>query len=187
MAHQVCLIAGDGIGPEVTEATQRVLEAAGADIDWIPVPAGAAAAEAHGDVLPPRTLEAIERHRVALKGPLTTPIGHGFMSLNVQLRKRFDLFAAVRPVRSLPGVRTRYEDVEIVVIRENTEGLYSGLEHEVVPGVVESLKITTRTGCERIARFSFDYARRARTAQGDVVPQGQHLEAVRRSVHGSRP
>ena len=96
---------------------------------------------------------------IALKGPLTTPIGTGFTSLNVRLRKRFELYAAVRPVRSLPGIRTRYEDVEIVVIRENTEGLYSGLEHQVVPGVVESLKITTRTGCERISRFAFDYAR----------------------------
>jgi isocitrate dehydrogenase (NAD+) len=156
---KVCLIAGDGIGPEVTRATQQVLEAAGAKIDWIPLPAGAAAFEEFGDVLPQQTLEGIEEHRLALKGPLTTPIGKGFTSLNVRLRKTFELFGAVRPVRSLPGVKTRYEDVEIVVIRENTEGLYSGLEHEIVPGVIESLKITTRKGCERIARFAFEYAK----------------------------
>lgn len=158
MARMVCLIPGDGIGPEVTEATRRVLERAGADVEWIELAAGAAAAEHHGDVLPERTIAAIDEHRVALKGPLTTPVGKGFTSINVRLRKRFDLFAAIRPVRSLPGVRTRYENVEIVVIRENTEGLYSGLEIEVVPDVVQSLKITTRKGCERISRFAFDYA-----------------------------
>jgi isocitrate dehydrogenase (NAD+) len=157
---KACLIAGDGIGPEVTEAALRVLEAAGAEIEWVPLPAGAAAAEEFGDVLPAQTLEGIAEHRLALKGPLTTPIGRGFTSLNVRLRKTFDLFAAVRPVRSLLGIDTRYQDVEIVVIRENTEGLYSGLEHEIVPGVIESLKITTRAGCERIARFAFDYAKR---------------------------
>ena len=159
MRRTVCLIPGDGIGPEVTDATVRVLDAAGAQIDWVRLPAGAAAASEFGDVLPGETIEAIERHRVALKGPLTTPVGRGFQSINVRLRKLFTLYAAVRPVRSLPGIRTRYEDVEIVVIRENTEGLYSGIEHEVVPGVVESLKVTTRAGCERIARFAFEYAR----------------------------
>jgi len=158
MAQEVCLIAGDGIGPEVTEASRRVLQAAGAEIEWVPTPAGADAAEKHGDALPQQTIDAIGKHRVALKGPLTTPIGHGFTSLNVRLRKLFDLYAAVRPVRSLPGVKTRYENVEIVVVRENTEGLYSGLEHQVVPGVVESLKVTTRAGCERISRFAFEYA-----------------------------
>ena len=158
MARKVCLIPGDGIGPEVTDATRRVLERAGADVEWIELPAGAAAAEHHGDVLPESTIAAIDEHRVALKGPLTTPVGKGFTSINVRLRKRFELFAAIRPVRSLPGVRTRYENVEIVVIRENTEGLYSGLEIEVVPDVVQSLKITTRKGCERISRFAFDYA-----------------------------
>ena len=159
MARTVCLIPGDGIGPEVTRATCRVLDAAGADVEWLELPAGARAAEEHGEVLPPQTLEAIAEHRLALKGPLTTPVGRGFGSLNVRLRKEFDLYGAIRPVRSLPGVRTRYDDVEIVVIRENTEGLYSGLEHEVIPGVVESLKITTRAGCERISRFAFEYAR----------------------------
>jgi isocitrate dehydrogenase (NAD+) len=153
------LIPGDGIGPEVTRAARDVIDAACPGIRWIPLAAGAAAAQEHGDVLPPATIDAIAVHRVALKGPVTTPVGHGFTSVNVQLRKRFDLFAAVRPVRSMPGIRTRYEGVDLVVVRENTEGLYSGLEHEVVPGVVESLKIATRNGCERIARFAFQYAR----------------------------
>lgn len=159
MTRTACLIPGDGIGPEVMAATRRVLECAGADLEWIELPAGAAAAEEHGDVLPKETLDAIEKHRLALKGPLTTPIGMGFTSLNVTLRKTFELYAALRPVRSLPGIVTRFENVEIVVVRENTEGLYSGLEHQVVPGVVESLKVTTEKGCERIARFAFEYAR----------------------------
>jgi isocitrate dehydrogenase (NAD+) len=155
----VCLIPGDGIGPEVTEAVVRVLEAAGARIDWVSLPAGAGAAATHGSVLPDETLAAIERHRLALKGPLTTPVGEGWTSVNVALRKRFDLYAAVRPIRSLDGVRTRYENVELVVVRENTEGLYSGLEHEITDGVVTSLKVATRAGCDRIARFAFQYAR----------------------------
>ncbi|HEV8335175.1 MAG TPA: isocitrate/isopropylmalate dehydrogenase family protein [Candidatus Polarisedimenticolia bacterium] len=159
MPHDVCLLPGDGIGPEVTQAVTRVLDAAEAPIRWIPLHAGAEALERQGDTLPPATLEAIQTHRIALKGPLTTPVGRGFSSVNVQLRKRFNLYAAVRPVRSLPGVKTRYDDVEIVIIRENTEGLYSGIEHEVAPGVVESVKVATRTGCERIARFAFRYAR----------------------------
>ncbi len=159
MPHTVCLIPGDGIGPEVTRAARQVIEAAGARIEWITLPAGAGAAEKYGDVLPAETVEAIQNHKIALKGPLTTPIGKGFKSVNVQLRKKLNLYAAVRPVRSLPGLKTRYDNVEVVVIRENTEGLYSGLEHEVVPGVVESLKIATRTGSERVARFAFTYAR----------------------------
>jgi len=159
MACTVCLIPGDGIGPSITEAAKFVLAAAGAQVTWVELPAGAAAAEVHGDVLPPETIDAIRTHGVALKGPLTTPIGGGFGSINVRLRKTFNLYAAVRPVRSMPGVRSRYENVELVVIRENTEGLYTGLEHEVVPGVVETLRLTTRAGCERIARFAFEYAR----------------------------
>jgi len=159
MPTKVCLIPGDGIGPEVTRATTRILEAAGADIDWVELVAGAGAARGGGDLLPRETLDAIDAYRIALKGPLTTPVGKGHASLNVRLRKEFDLFAAVRPVRSLPGIETRFSDVEIVVIRENTEGLYSGLEHEVIPDVIESLKITTRRGCERIARFAFAYAK----------------------------
>lgn len=159
MARTVCLIPGDGIGPEVIGAAKRLIEAAGVQFEWLELPAGAAAAEQYGDVLPPQTIEAIQRHRLALKGPIGTPIGKGFASVNVQLRKKFDLYAAVRPVRSMPGIKTRYENVEIVVIRENTEGLYSGLEHEVVPGVVESLKIATKAGCERIAKYAFNYAK----------------------------
>ena len=159
MPHTICLIPGDGIGPEVTEAARVVLEATGAPLEWIVLSAGAAAAEKYGDPLPPATLDALRAHPVALKGPVTTPVGKGFVSVNVRLRKAFNLYAAVRPVRSLRGIKTRYEDVEIVVIRENTEGLYSGIEHEVVPGVVETLKVTTRAGCERIARYAFEYAR----------------------------
>ena len=159
MPRTICVIPGDGIGPEVTEAAQQVIDAALPGIVWEPLPAGAAAVEKYGSVLPTQTVEAIEHHGIALKGPVTTPVGHGFTSVNVQLRQRLCLYAAVRPVRSMRGIRTRYEDVDLVVIRENTEGLYSGLEHEVVPGVVESLKIATRVACERIARFAFQYAR----------------------------
>jgi isocitrate dehydrogenase (NAD+) len=158
MPVTVCLIRGDGIGPEVSRAACRVIDASGAGIEWLETPAGSEAAATRGDLLPPETLEAIERHRVALKGPITTPVGQGHSSINVRLRKRFHLYAAVRPIRSLAGVRTRYEEVDITVIRENTEGLYSGLEHEIVPGVVESIKVATRDGCRRIARFAFRHA-----------------------------
>lgn len=158
MTRKVCVIPGDGIGPEVTRAAQAVIRAAGALIEWIELPAGAPAIAEHGDVLPDVTIDAIRRIRLALKGPITTPVGKGFGSVNVRLRKHFDLYAAVRPIRNLPGIKTRYDDVEIVVIRENTEGLYSGLEHEIVPGVVESIKVATRAACERIARFAFRYA-----------------------------
>lgn len=158
MTQTICLIPGDGIGPEVAEAARRVIDASGADIDWVELPAGAAAFEVHGSTLPDSTLEAIRTYRIALKGPITTPIGKGFRSVNVELRKTLDLYAAVRPVRSMPGVKTRYEDVDIVVIRENTEGLYSGIENEIAPGVVTSLKVATRAASERIARFAFDYA-----------------------------
>ncbi len=158
MSHTVCMIPGDGIGPEVALAAQRVVDASGADIEWIELPAGAAAFEEHGSTLPESTLDAVRTHRIALKGPITTPIGKGFKSVNVQLRKTLDLYAAVRPVRSMPGVKTRYEDVDLVVIRENTEGLYSGIENEIAPGVVTSLKVATRAASERIARFAFDYA-----------------------------
>lgn len=159
MKHTVCLIRGDGIGPEVTTAAQRVIEAAGADIEWVELPAGAAAVEEHGAVLPERTIAAVGEHRIALKGPVTTPVGKGFKSVNVQLRQKLELFAAVRPVRTMEGIKTRYDDVDLVVFRENTEGLYSGIENEIVPGVVQSLKITTIKGCERIARAAFEYAK----------------------------
>jgi len=159
MAYTVCIIPGDGIGPEVSGAARRVIDASGAEIDWIELDAGANAMEKHGDVLPDETIEALREHRVGLKGPVTTPVGAGFASVNVSLRKRLDLYAAVRPVRNLPGIKTRYEGTDLVVIRENTEGLYSGIENEITPGVVQSLKVATHKGCTRIARFAFDYAK----------------------------
>jgi isocitrate dehydrogenase (NAD+) len=159
MTHDVVLLPGDGIGPEVADATQRVLAEAGAQIRWTRCPAGLAALEAGADsVLPTQTIEAIRELGVALKGPCTTPIGGGFASINVALRKRLNLYGAVRPVRSLAGVLTRYSDVDLVVIRENTEGLYSGIENVITNGVVTSLKVATEEACRRIARFAFDYA-----------------------------
>ncbi len=159
MATPVVLIPGDGIGPEVTEATKAVLAAAKADVSWVEAVAGLAAVERFGDTLPPDTLALIRRYRVALKGPLTTPVGKGFRSINVRLRKELDLYASIRPLRTLPGVKTPYTGVDLVVVRENTEGLYSGQEHVVVPGVVESLRIITRTAAERIVRYAFELAR----------------------------
>src|SRR6266481_2519105 len=157
--HTIVLIPGDGIGPEVTRATQRVIEAAGLSVEWVELPAGATALEQGFDnVLPERTLAAIKMHKVALKGPITTPVGKGFKSVNVQLRQKLNLYAAIRPVRNLPGVKTRFENVDMVIVRENTEGLYSGIENEVVPGVVTSLKVASETACTRIARYAFRYA-----------------------------
>src|SRR3989440_3215570 len=159
--HTIVLIPGDGIGPEVTKATQRVLEASGFSVEWVELPAGITALEQGLDnVLPERTLAAIQTHKVALKGPVTTPVGKGFKSVNVQLRQKLNLYAAVRPVRSLAGVKTRYEGVDMVIVRENTEGLYSGIENEVVPGVVTSLKVASETACTRIARYAFRFATR---------------------------
>jgi isocitrate dehydrogenase (NAD+) len=159
--HTIVLIPGDGIGPEVTAATKRVLEAAGLSVEWVELPAGAAALEqGHDSVLPQRTIAAIQAHKVALKGPVTTPVGKGFQSVNVQLRKKLNLYGAVRPVRSLEGVKTRYSNVDVVIIRENTEGLYSGIENEVTPGVVTSLKVATEVAVTRISRFAFRYATR---------------------------
>lgn len=156
---QLVIIPGDGIGPEVTEATRRVVAATGTRIDWVEAPAGLDAAKRLGDPLPESTLELIRRHRVALKGPCTTPVGKGFRSINVKLRQGLDLYASIRPVRSLPGVKTPFENVDLVVVRENTEGLYAGLEHVVVPGVVESLRVITRAAAERIVRYAFELAR----------------------------
>ena len=159
--HTIVLIAGDGIGPEVTAATKRVMEAAGLSVEWVELPAGATALEQGFDsVLPERTLAAIAAHKVALKGPVTTPVGKGFRSVNVQLRQKLNLYAAVRPVRSLPGVKTRFDNIDMVIVRENTEGLYSGIENEVVPGVVTSLKVASEAACLRIARYAFRYATR---------------------------
>ena len=160
MAHGVVLIPGDGIGPEVSGAARQVIAAAGVEIEWYELEAGAATIEQYGTQLPQHVVDCIRKHGTALKGPLTTPIGTGFASANVTLRKVLDLYACLRPVRTLPGVPTRYGEIDMVVVRENTEGLYSGLEHEVVPGVVESLKITTERACNRISRFAFEYARR---------------------------
>src|SRR5215218_7833086 len=156
---QIVLIEGDGIGPEVTQAACRVIAAAGVKIDWVKAPAGLDAAQRLGDPLPESTLELIRRHRVALKGPCTTPVGKGYRSINVRLRQGLGLFASVRPVNTLPGVQTPYEKVDLIVVRENTEGLYAGLEHEVVPGVVESVRLITRAAAERIVRFAFELAR----------------------------
>ena len=160
MTRTVTLIPGDGIGPEVVEATSRLLAAVGAEIEWERHDAGLAAMERHGEPLPAALLDSIERNRLALKGPVTTPVGKGFRSVNVQLRKHFELYANLRPVFSVEGIPSRYDDVDLVVVRENTEGLYSGLEHEVVPGVVESLKIITEKASTRVARFAFEFARR---------------------------
>jgi isocitrate dehydrogenase (NAD+) len=159
MTLPVVMIAGDGIGPEVMAATRQVVGAAGAAINWIEANAGLGAMERFGDPLPGQTFELIRRYRVALKGPCTTPIGKGFRSINVRLRQELDLYASVRPVRTLPGVDVPFKDVDLVVVRENTEGLYAGLEHFVVPGVVESLRIVTRSAAERIVRYAFELAR----------------------------
>jgi len=160
MAHRITLIPGDGIGPEVTKATVRILEATGVKFEWETFAAGAEAFEKYKEYIPKELNESIERTRVGLKGPVTTPIGGGFASINVELRKRFELYANFRPIRNLPHIPTRYPDVDLIIVRENTEGLYSGIEHEVVPGVVESLKIITEKASTRIARFAFDYARK---------------------------
>jgi isocitrate dehydrogenase (NAD+) len=156
----VTLIRGDGIGPEVADAVLAILDAVRAPLAFEEAVVGIEAERAEGDPLPPRVLESIRRNGVALKGPVGTPIGKGFASINVRLRKMLDLYANLRPVRNLPNIVTRFQGVDLVIVRENTEDLYSGLEHEVVPGVVESLKIITEYASTRIARFAFDYARR---------------------------
>jgi isocitrate dehydrogenase (NAD+) len=160
MAHKITLIPGDGIGPEVTGATVSILRAAGVEIEWESFVVGAEALSRFGDPLPQDLFDSIKRTKIALKGPVMTPVGTGFTSANVRLRKALDLYANLRPIKSLEGVKTRYENVDLIVVRENTEDLYSGLEHEVVPGVVESLKIITDRASRRIAKFAFEYARR---------------------------
>ncbi len=159
-AKTIVLIRGDGVGPEVADAVVGILERAGAPLAFEEAVVGRQAEKAEGDPLPPRVLEAIRRHRVALKGPVGTPVGKGFASVNVRLRQALDLYANLRPVRNVPSVPSRFENVDLVVIRENTEDLYAGLEHTVVPGVVESLKIITEVASTRIARYAFEYARR---------------------------
>jgi isocitrate dehydrogenase (NAD+) len=160
MAHKITLIPGDGIGPEVTHAAVRILEATGVLFEWESFAAGAEAYEKYKEYIPKELIDSIERTRVGLKGPVTTPIGGGFPSINVALRKKFELFSNFRPIRNLPGIPTRYPGVDLAIVRENTEGEYSGIEHEVVPGVVESLKIITEKASTRIARWAFEYARR---------------------------
>lgn len=156
--HLVTLIPGDGSGPEVIAAAKRVVEAVGAPIEWDEMEAGAAMIEKYGTPLPDRVLDSIRRTGVALKGPITTPVGTGFRSVNVALRKTFDLYANVRPAKTLPGVATRFENVDLVIVRENTEDLYAGIEHMVGEDAAESIKLITRKGCERIVRYAFEYA-----------------------------
>ncbi|MBI2680035.1 MAG: isocitrate dehydrogenase (NAD(+)) [Candidatus Solibacter usitatus] len=167
MAYQITLIPGDGIGPEVAEATVRAVDATGVPIEWERVEAGARALAEQGQLIPDDVFAALEANRIGLKGPTATPIGGGHQSINVALRKKFGLYVNFRPVRMLPGLKTRFHDLplDLAIFRENTEDLYSGLEHEVVPGVVESLKIITRNASTRIARAAFEYARRDRRAK----------------------
>lgn len=158
MTTRITLIPGDGIGPEVTGAAVKIIQAAGADVEFERVDAGLAVVEKFGKPLPEEVLETVRRNRVALKGPITTAIGKGFPSVNVELRKRLKLYANLRPVKNVPGIRSRFSDVDLVVVRENTEDLYSGLEHTITPGVTQSLKIITEEASLRIARFAFRYA-----------------------------
>ena len=160
MAHTITLIPGDGIGPEVCDAVVRIIDAAGVKIDWDRHDAGLVAFHKTGHTLPNELLDSVRKNRVALKGPVTTPVGEGFTSVNVGLRKALDLYSNLRPVINLPGVKTRFSGVDIVIVRENTEDLYAGLEHVVVKGVVESLKIITEVASTRIAEFAFAHARR---------------------------
>jgi isocitrate dehydrogenase (NAD+) len=159
MSHTITLIPGDGIGPEVSEAVVRILKVAGVDIDWDRHDAGVRAFKLYNQSLPADALESIRRNKVALKGPVTTPIAEGFTSVNVGLRKALDLYANLRPVRNLPGVHSRFSDVDLVIVRENTEDLYAGLEHQIIPGVVESLKIITEKASTRVSQFAFEHAR----------------------------
>jgi isocitrate dehydrogenase (NAD+) len=158
MTHRVTLIPGDGIGPELAEAARRVLDASGVPFEWEVMEAGEAVLATHGTPLPDSVLDSIRRNRLALKGPITTPVGEGFRSVNVALRQALDLYANVRPARSMAGVESRYEDVDLVIVRENTEDLYAGIEHMVGRDAAESIKIITRAASERIARYAFEYA-----------------------------
>ncbi|HLJ55116.1 MAG TPA: isocitrate dehydrogenase (NAD(+)) [Chthonomonadaceae bacterium] len=185
----VTLIPGDGIGPEVTEAAVRVVAATGAAVEWERLDAGAEVVSKYGTPVPDEVVNSILRNQVALKGPIATPIGTGFASANVALRKRLNLYANVRPARTLKGVKSRYDNVDLIVIRENSEDLYAGLEHIVVPGVVESLKIITENACLRIGRYAFEYARKNGRKKVTAVHKanimkladGLFLECVRRA------
>jgi isocitrate dehydrogenase (NAD+) len=188
MTHTITLIPGDGIGPEVTDAVVRIVAAAGVPIDWERHDAGILAVERTGQSLPTDLVDSIRRNKVALKGPVTTPIGQGFTSVNVGLRKALDLYANLRPVWNLPGIDARFRGVDLVIVRENTEDLYAGLEHEVVPGVVESLKIITERASTRIAQFAFQHARRHHRRRVTAIHKanimklgdGLFLESIRR-------
>ncbi len=169
MPTKVTLIPGDGIGPEITAAAARIIDAAGAQIDWETQDAGLKVFTAQGKAVPDSLLESIRRNHIALKGPLTTLVGKGFASANVTLRKELDLYANLRPVRTLGGITSRYEDVDIVIVRENTEDLYAGIEHVVVPGVTVSIKVITSLASERIARFAFEYAMKRGRRKGTAV------------------
>lgn len=186
--HNVTLIPGDGVGPEISESVQRIIEAAGVPVRWEVHEAGVKAQVKYGSLLPGEVLDSILRNKIALKGPLATPIGEGHASINVSLRKTLNLYANVRPVRSIPGVTARFENVDLIVVRENTEDLYSGIEHVVVPGVVESIKIITETASSRIARYAFDLAQRQKRKKITAVHKanimklsdGLFLESVRK-------
>ncbi|MBZ5557657.1 MAG: isocitrate dehydrogenase (NAD(+)) [Acidobacteriia bacterium] len=188
MAHAITLVPGDGIGPEVTDAVVRIIAAAGVAIDWETHAAGLTAFERSGESLPAALIDSIRRNKVALKGPVTTPIGQGFTSVNVGLRKALDLYANLRPVSNLPGVDAKFQGLDLVIVRENTEDLYAGLEHEVVPGVVESLKIITERASTRIAHFAFQHARRHGRKKVTAIHKanimklgdGLFLESIRR-------
>lgn len=180
MKHTLTLIPGDGIGPEVTRPTLEIIKASGVEIEWETFIAGADALGKHGKTISDELMNSIKKNKVALKGPLTTPVGEGFASANVELRKSLDLYANLRPVRSLPGVKARYDGVDLLVIRENTEDLYSGIEHVVVPGVVESLKIITEFASTRIAKFAFDLAR----SEGRKKVMGVHKANIMKLSDG---
>ncbi len=167
--HTITLIPGDGIGPEVTDAARTILEASGAKLEWEMHDAGAAVADKRGTTLPDEVLESIRRNKVALKGPIGTPIGKGFRSVNVTLRQTLDLYANVRPVRSLPGVEPKFEGTDIVIVRENTEDLYAGLELMIMPGIAQSIKLITERGCTRICEYAFDYAEKNSRKRVTVV------------------
>jgi isocitrate dehydrogenase (NAD+) len=194
--HTVVLIPGDGIGPEVSDAVRKILDAAKAPVSFVVRHAGEAALERGGDeVLPTDTVAAIREHHIALKGPCTTPVGRGFSSVNVALRKKLNLYAAVRPFRSLPGVPTRYEDVDLIVVRENTEGLYSGIENVITDGVVMSMKVATRVACHRISHWAFRYATHRKRRKITVfhkanimkMSDGMFLDEARKVHEGDYP
>ncbi len=177
MAYTITLIPGDGTGPEVTEAMCRVVEATGVSVQWDVQQAGERAMAEFGTPLPDQVLESVRRNRVGIKGPITTPVGSGFRSVNVAIRKALDLYVNLRPVQSFPGVRSAFEDVDLVIVRENTEGLYTGIEHEVIAGeAAEAIRIITRRGSERVVRYAFEYARQNGRHQVTAVHKANILK-----------